>query len=196
MNCKVFTLAEVLITLGVIGVVSALTLPTLIQNHKNRELQSQFKKSYSTLSQILQRVVAEEYGGIAPIPTSSSTRIILDNMAKYASNSKVCYGTKCDTNIFPFPNTYLQTLNTLYTNTSTGLMDDGAIALNDGSTIFVDYGNGRPYYFFIIDINGAKKKPNSGGIDVFYFQLLPDGKLIPIGTPTNSPRCSNTSIGA
>ena len=38
-NQKGFTLAEVLITLGIIGVVAALTLPALIQNHKNPKQQ-------------------------------------------------------------------------------------------------------------------------------------------------------------
>lgn len=38
MNKKAFTLAEVLITLGIIGVVAALTMPTVIQNYKkNRQ---------------------------------------------------------------------------------------------------------------------------------------------------------------
>jgi prepilin-type N-terminal cleavage/methylation domain-containing protein len=83
---KAFTLAEVLITLGIIGVVAAMTLPTLIQNHKNRELQTQFKKSYSTLSQILQKVVTEEYGGIAPTPTISiESKALLNNIGKYAN---------------------------------------------------------------------------------------------------------------
>ena len=46
-----FTLAEVLITLGIIGVVAAMTIPTLIQNTNSVKFQSQFKKSVSTLSQ-------------------------------------------------------------------------------------------------------------------------------------------------
>lgn len=39
-----FTLAEVLITLGIIGVVAAMTLPTLVNDKQNKELQTQFKK--------------------------------------------------------------------------------------------------------------------------------------------------------
>ena len=35
---KAFTLAEVLITLGIIGVVAAMTLPALIQQNRNKEL--------------------------------------------------------------------------------------------------------------------------------------------------------------
>lgn len=46
-----FTLAEVLITLGVIGVVAAMTIPTLMTNLQNRKLESQFKEGYSILSQ-------------------------------------------------------------------------------------------------------------------------------------------------
>ncbi len=48
---KAFTLAEVLITLGIIGVVAALTIPTLIQNSNSRKFVTQFKKSVSTLDQ-------------------------------------------------------------------------------------------------------------------------------------------------
>lgn len=52
MRKKAFTLAEVLITLGVIGVVAAMTIPTLIQNTQNAEYKTAYKKAYSDLSQI------------------------------------------------------------------------------------------------------------------------------------------------
>lgn len=45
-----FTLAEVLITLGIIGVVAAITMPTLLTNLQNKKLESQFKESYSSLA--------------------------------------------------------------------------------------------------------------------------------------------------
>ena len=46
-----FTLAEVLITLGIIGVVAAMTIPTLIANTISAKFRSQFKKTISTLNQ-------------------------------------------------------------------------------------------------------------------------------------------------
>jgi len=46
-----FTLAEVLITLGIIGVVAAMTIPTLIANTNSAKFKSQFKKTLATLSQ-------------------------------------------------------------------------------------------------------------------------------------------------
>lgn len=46
-----FTLAEVLITLGIIGVVAALTMPTLIANHQKKVISGKLKKFYSTINQ-------------------------------------------------------------------------------------------------------------------------------------------------
>ena len=46
-----FTLAEVLITLGIIGVVAALTLPPLIENHQKQVTVNKLKKFYSLMSQ-------------------------------------------------------------------------------------------------------------------------------------------------
>lgn len=51
---KAFTLAEVLITLGVIGVVAAITIPTLIENHQKRTVETRLKKFYSNMSQAIQ----------------------------------------------------------------------------------------------------------------------------------------------
>ncbi len=48
-NCA-FTLAEVLITLGIIGVVAAMTIPTLMANVKYHQYSAKFKKTVSTLS--------------------------------------------------------------------------------------------------------------------------------------------------
>lgn len=36
MNFKAFTLAETLITVGIIGIIAALTLPSLIENHQKK----------------------------------------------------------------------------------------------------------------------------------------------------------------
>ena len=48
---KGFTLAEVLITLGIIGVVAAMTMPTLINNINNKQNIAALKKAYSLISQ-------------------------------------------------------------------------------------------------------------------------------------------------
>ncbi len=48
-----FTLAEVLITLGIIGVIASMTLPTLVQNNKNKEVEAKLKKVYSLMNQAI-----------------------------------------------------------------------------------------------------------------------------------------------
>ena len=54
-----FTLAEVLITLGIIGVVAALTMPALINNHLKITTENRVKKFYSTINQAVKMSEAE-----------------------------------------------------------------------------------------------------------------------------------------
>lgn len=54
-----FTLAEVLITLGIIGVVAALTIPSLVQNYRNHVVETRLKKFYTIFNQALLRSVAD-----------------------------------------------------------------------------------------------------------------------------------------
>ncbi len=53
MKSKAFTLAEVLITLGIIGIVAAMTIPTLIQKYNNKEVEAKLKKIYTTMNQAI-----------------------------------------------------------------------------------------------------------------------------------------------
>ena len=57
--CGAFTLAEVLITLGIIGVVAAMTMPALIANYNNHITEVRLKKFYSIFNQAIQQSVAE-----------------------------------------------------------------------------------------------------------------------------------------
>lgn len=58
---KGFTLAEVLITLGIIGVVAAMTLPVLIQKHVNSVVETRLAKFYTTFNQAIQ-MAEVQYG--------------------------------------------------------------------------------------------------------------------------------------
>ncbi len=60
-HINAFTLAEVLITLGIIGVVAAMTMPSLIQKYKEKVWLNQFKTTYSILSQAYLSAY-QEYG--------------------------------------------------------------------------------------------------------------------------------------
>ena len=52
---KAFTLAEVLITLGILGVVMALTLPTLMGEYRKKTIEARLKKFYSASNQAIQQ---------------------------------------------------------------------------------------------------------------------------------------------
>ena len=60
-----FTLAEFLIILGIIGVVAALTLPSVIERHQKLETVTKLKKAYSTLSQAIERAKVDNDGRLA-----------------------------------------------------------------------------------------------------------------------------------
>ena len=58
---KAFTLAEVLITLGIIGVVAAMTIPTLMTKYQKHVALTRLKKTYSQLNQVF-KLLNEEQG--------------------------------------------------------------------------------------------------------------------------------------
>lgn len=60
-RCLAFTLAEVLITLGIIGVVASMTLPTVVQKYRNQVVETRLKKFYTVFNQAI-RLAEVEYG--------------------------------------------------------------------------------------------------------------------------------------
>ncbi len=82
---KTFTLAEVLITLGIIGVVAALTLPAIVSTTKNKELETGLKKGYSTLAQAL-KMYEQENG--YPVTSSIMRQELKGILMKYLNTAK------------------------------------------------------------------------------------------------------------
>ena len=82
---KGFTLAEVLITLAIIGIVAALTIPTLVQNYQER--------AWNTASQVFQRKLGEALrvmnvqGTLAGYTT---TEAFVDELSKHIKISRIC----------------------------------------------------------------------------------------------------------
>lgn len=67
-----FTLAEVLITLGIIGVVAAMTIPTLMNQTNQAEFKTGFKKVVSTLNQAISMNVALDNTDFSLLATGTS----------------------------------------------------------------------------------------------------------------------------
>lgn len=208
---KAFTLAEVLITLGIIGIVAALTLPVLINSYKNKQTVTQLKKVYSILSQAT--ILAQaNYGEISDWNIKDNDDASTENIVYYYkpylkllkdcrkaagcwSNDKVTGLDGVSTSRFDeFRN-------------SGGLSYKYSIALADGTFIVFDiYSNldvlgisdklpdgVNATMVFIVDINGLKR-PNRVGRDIFVFALTNNG-VVPAGISNNSENCSKNISG-
>lgn len=81
---KAFTLSEVLITLGIIGVVAALTIPVIISKIDERETIVHWKKMYSVLSQAYIKAINEDH---PPCPRVISEKCSFDLSTSQAFNS-------------------------------------------------------------------------------------------------------------
>jgi len=95
-----FTLAEVLITLGIIGIVAAMTIPTLINQTKHAEYVTALKKASSVLSQAHEQIVADN-GDFASALSNATTSTDFANVfvpkLKVAKNCATQAGTTdCD----------------------------------------------------------------------------------------------------
>ena len=95
-----FTLAEVLITLGIIGVVAALTIPTLIANHKKSVVEKRLAKFYSVINQaiIMSEVDNGEKEGWESFGNSSDKKEWFNKyMAKYLNTVAVDFNDSINT---------------------------------------------------------------------------------------------------
>lgn len=205
MKLKAFTIAEVLITLGIIGVVAAMTLPSLVNRTRQKELETAFQKQYSVLQQAILKIKntdnlnfeCENYNGTNG--TTFKKRLAEEYKATKdcgSINYNVGYVINEDDGSF----TYYKTLNgkTL----ERAYFDDGGFITIDGTTFFIEQGRqayNETGFLVSIDLNGYKKKPNRMGYDFFMFQLTKEGKVLPMGAEntyweeSREELCSNTS---
>ncbi|MBE7712992.1 MAG: type II secretion system protein [Cyanobacteria bacterium SIG26] len=95
-----FTLAEVLITLGIIGVVAAMTIPTLITNTNSAKFRAQFKKTLSTLNQAVRSNVAN-YGWDFSL-MSGTSNLLSHNPEEIRTFESMMYGSLAGATIEEF----------------------------------------------------------------------------------------------
>lgn len=142
---KGFTLAEVLITLGVIGIVASLTMPTLLQNTKKSEATARLKKFISLINQALIRAESD-YGMredwiIGEMNNSDSSLAFLNKYIKpYVQSNEIEKRTLFNMNM-------------------------ATLRFVDGSQMSVKIGSCYDIYY---DING-EKAPNELGRDIYAF---------------------------
>lgn len=165
---RAFTLAEVIITLGIIGVVATMTLPSLIQQHKKSEAAARLKKFYSMMSQAIL------------LSQQDNENIENWNMVSFIRDTQGNYDYSANSEIskkffVKYIAPYIQ-----YTKVEDGknyLDENGiniggehpTIYLADGSTFAI---MNSVCMDFIYDVNG-KRDPNVSGKDIFRFLICP-----------------------
>lgn len=204
-----FTLAEVLITLGIIGIVAAMTLPAIIHKKTTKELEAAFKKATANLYNSFNLVIADGYpvydgtNGDSDFDSEFSRQIY----KKYKKLRKITRSKNLE---------YWKVAKNFTKNNTMGvpqcsqyMSSAGAFIAPDGSVISVVQNCGAAW--FTIDTNGIKKGPNALGHDIFIFMAKRDtDKLIPANsesevacddegecgynnTAETKNKCSNTS---
>ena len=155
-----FTLAEVLITLVIIGIIAAITVPSLMNNLNRNELRSQFNKAVSVTSQAIQKMKLD-YGDIVYSDTEDSGIAFRDRFMSYFS--VICKENCLDINKYKnFANQNDSRMNLLFVNCFT---------VQDGMTYCLYKGVPSNWMYITIDINGSQKKPNRWGYDTFTFYV-------------------------
>ncbi len=120
---KGFTLAEVLITLGIIGIIAAVTMPALIENHQKKATAVKLARFYTIMSQAVLRWQSDD--GIIP-----------DDF--YFEDTSGTYAEKWYRDTI---GKYIQTVSLKSTNSIF------SVAFNDGSG-FDAYINGQSFHIF------------------------------------------------
>ncbi len=201
-NKPAFTLAEVLITLTLIGVVAALSIPTLLSSSNATADVTSLKKFYSTLSNAVKLYEANE-DSISSLfsgdGTPAAAVTTLNNLSSYLNIIKNCgSGKGCwyDTPLKTLGGTIPIGHDLLDTkwdgDYSKAILADGTmILLNDyAGSCTDDTGDGpldNTCGVITVDINGAKS-PNTIGRDVFYFWITKSG-VYPRGAYNDSASC-------
>lgn len=187
---KAFTLAEVLVTLAIIGIVATLTIPILFQKSQDAELINKMKREYSVVNQAIKAAAVPNNGDFLGTWTSS---LIGSNNSQKTKNliiSQMPYVVNCDyTNgsntgvCFPL-RAGIKQLNGNFTNDSfTGNMEggnylsgfiakDGAAFVMEMDTQTCDDYNTKCGWL-LLDVN-AFQGPNTWGRDIYVFSVYAD----------------------
>lgn len=184
MKLRAFTLSEVLITLTVIGVVAAITLPPLIQNYQKHVLVNRLKKSVSTVENGFKLAMAEDETDNIYDTTMFKTMEntdIFDNDAFDSFMREFRKYFKVIKSDYAFDDFYILGYKYLGGNQIEGLDEHAAIYLTDNQIIFplifTNPGTKKMKCWIDIDVNGLKG-PNVYGRDRFSFYISESGHMI------------------
>ncbi len=195
---KGFTLAEVLITLGVVGIVAVLTVPAVMKNYRNRMYVSQLRKVAAQISDAAVAAMNDEH-----TDKFYETKVAAANSCTDANNGV------CEAGAGYFLNTYFKTIKKNCLNaTEPCAVSDGAtykmvdgtelnvgfgheycIQNSNGATICANFNPNNTCMSLAVDVNGMSE-PNIPGRDIFAMDIHNDGTVSDWGSG-----CADESFG-
>jgi prepilin-type N-terminal cleavage/methylation domain-containing protein len=191
-----FTLAEILIVIGIVGVISAITLPTLITSYQKKLVALQVKKAYSVLSEAVKRSEYDNDSTSGWDMKLSADEFTSKYLAAYLPIARTNAKAIHNSINYKFLNGNQFNLAILTTASSSVLV------LKDGSFLFVDGWSNGEQRGIAIDINGYSA-PNTRGKDVFEFLITKDKGVRPKGyeytleqikDPTFKSSCQKSTV--
>lgn len=173
-NKTAFTLAEVLITLGIIGIIAAMTLPAVITKYRKKQTAAVLKETYSLLNQAV--MLSENTNGSKEYWdfTLSSENFYKTYLQKYLKHSKEYFGETS------FNNIKYECLKGNCYQGAYAHADTPKIALQNGTILIISNHEESDSILIYADINGMKK-PNIRGIDMFLFNISKTKGVVPYG---------------
>lgn len=184
---QAFTLAEVLITLGIIGIVAAMTIPSLMNQTNDTELKTKWKKSFSTLANAT-NLMRNDNGGtlvgvFTPPPGGSAGGSMVTAYSNYLSVSLPCPTNSVSEGCIASQN--YKGLDGTGTGGGDGMNVPGIVLADGTSVIFKAYTAPSAQncnYSYVpqmcatiyVDVNGLKG-PNTMGRDLFLVFLTQNG---------------------
>lgn len=164
-----FTLAELLITLVIIGVVAVITIPGLVQNYKKTEYSARLKKFYSTMQQAIQ--MSEIDNG--PLENWEFSRSVNDEDGNYAESNYTYADNWLKKYILPYIKYNKYTIGHNEVNDEGEIEKNSAkIYMNDGSIIYVHYGWCMDIDY---DVNGGTGYESGRDMYIFTFCFANSG---------------------
>ncbi len=171
---KAFTLAEVLITLAIIGVIAAITIPTLVMNGRKSSYSTAVRKFYSNLTDAVEKYMVEgEYVNMRRSPMEQDDYEAAQQAANQFIRDNFAVVKECKN--FNNDGCFADTYKSIDGNSSIEgrALGRDSMVLKDGSTVSIGSLGDYPLEVHF-DVNG-KKGPNIAGYDLWTMYIYYNG---------------------
>lgn len=200
-NKKAFSLAEVLLTLVIIGIVATMTLPIISQGIGRQEILAKVNKANSVLKQSVMRIAYNEglpVGDFSFIDDEGDMEFF-EKFIQVVDTIRICRGST----VGCFSNSDIKQLNgtnagsfgfasSLITKDGFAYAFEGVSSCANKGLDIDDMADCKGS--FIVDINGYNK-PNRYGYDIFFFALVDGQGIVPAGKGNGSLDCRRSNAG-